>query len=225
MGALGMTLIAAGLIVVAGGIGFWLGRLGRSAGEAKLEETRAELDEYRRQVTEHFGETAGHFQVLGQQYKALYEHLAQGSEKLCDTEALDRELLFPLAGGAALEQTAGDSRAETPDSKPGDDLPEPGPTDDEALEATRFDGEADEPVDTEAADPGTGVSGDDDVSSEPLRSEGAAEEDVSATAAADAAGSDKLPADNVVELVPRGDSSSDDPDGDGDGKDTERTYH
>ncbi len=220
MGALGMTLIAAGLILAGGGIGFWLGRLDRAVEEAKLEETRAELDEYRQQVTEHFGQTAGHFQALGQQYKALYEHLAQGSEKLCDTEALDRELLFPLAGEATPEQ-AETLDGSTPDGVSNDELPEHTAAGDEPLESVAAETETVEPVDTEAAVDVSDDSRADDgqASAEPAQSEGVAEEHTGA--AADAA----EPADNVVELVPRSDSSSDDPDSSGDGKDNERTYH
>jgi len=223
MGALGMALVAAGLILAGGGIGFWLGRLDRAVGEAKLEETRAELDEYRREVTEHFGQTAGHFQALGQQYKALYEHLADGSQKLCDTEALDKELLFPLAGEAALEQAAGDDPGETLDSTSSDtSAEEHSPARDDALEAAAVESETDEAVETDVAEAAMDVGADDnDVSAEPRQSESAADEDISAAGATDTA---EEPADNVVELVPRSESSGDDPDSGGD-KDDKRTYH
>ena len=202
----GTIIIAVGLILAGGGIGFWLGRLDRAVEQAKLEETRAELDEYRRQVAEHFGQTAGHFQALGQQYKALYEHLAHGSEKLCDAEALDRELPFPLAGEAALEQADSNSPADTLDgsaldSKSSDDSSEP--AGDEVLEAATVESETDEAL-AEVAEIGADVGG--EISAD--------DSNVSAE-----------PADNVVELVPRSDSSSDDPDSGGSGKDNERTYH
>ncbi|MEO1247485.1 MAG: DUF1043 family protein [Pseudomonadota bacterium] len=214
MGALGMALLGIGLLLAGAGIGFWLAKLGQSVDEAKIEEARTALDDYRREVTEHFGETAGRFQALGQQYKELYEHLAKGSEQLCDTAAMDRELLFPLPGEAALTQR---------------DEADPQALDDESSDANAEHAadtaalEAEEAADLVAADVADGEPGAADEA-EVLEAHAEADEerDTADAAAESPAESQAEPADNVVELVPRSDSAAEEKDEKEDG---ERTYH
>lgn len=110
MSALGIALLSIVLLLAGGGIGFYLARLGQAAETAKLEEVETEFDAYRQQVTEHFGKTADQFHAIGQQYRELYEHLAEGSQALCKLDAVEPP--FPLVRQAeptlAVEETVGD---------------------------------------------------------------------------------------------------------------------
>ena len=83
-------LIAAGALVV----GVLLGRAlaGRGARreaeraralEEQLQRAEAEQTRYRAQVSDHFVETSRRLRDLTVQYKAVYEHLADGARTLC----------------------------------------------------------------------------------------------------------------------------------------------
>ena len=74
------------LICLAGGI--WLGRYtapgvekARSM-EQERDEAHAELQRYREDVRTHFEKTAHLFNQVTSGYRSLYEHLAEGSERL-----------------------------------------------------------------------------------------------------------------------------------------------
>ncbi|MFC1749142.1 ZapG family protein [Pseudomonadota bacterium] len=51
--------------------------------EEKLEQASQDMDDYRGEVSEHFGKTAELFNQLTNDYRTVYEHLAESSEKLC----------------------------------------------------------------------------------------------------------------------------------------------
>ena len=99
-------VLVAGLAVAAllagAGIGYWFGRAGKAVESAKLTEVEDEFSTYREKVTDHFAETASHFQSLGQQYRELYEHMAAGSQALCNSEDAAPKLPFGAAGAAAI---------------------------------------------------------------------------------------------------------------------------
>lgn len=71
----------------------------RSARVAKLREelerTKADHEIYRRQVHEHFGKTSVLFQQMTTSYRAVYEHLAEGCESLCNDATLPGQLELP----------------------------------------------------------------------------------------------------------------------------------
>ncbi|MEM6511526.1 MAG: DUF1043 family protein [Pseudomonadota bacterium] len=90
------ALAVAGLLAGIG-IGFWLGRLDNK--EDRVAELESELDTYKAQVTEHFAKSATHFQAIGQQYKALYDHMAAGSQSLCADSS--GTVSFPAPGDVA----------------------------------------------------------------------------------------------------------------------------
>lgn len=96
------VLIAALLFVLGGGLGFWLGQRRGMQGAAKSSQVQEEFAAYRKQVAEHFGATAGHFQALGTQVRALYDHMAEGADTLCDAEAGGHRIEFTAT--AALKQ-------------------------------------------------------------------------------------------------------------------------
>jgi uncharacterized protein len=104
------------LLAVAGlAIGFSIGRLKNDGVkrsiqlDQELHETRAELERYRNRVIEHFTTTADLVNQLTADYRAVYEHLANGAQQLAGSQvprleaiASSRErLVEPPAGGIA----------------------------------------------------------------------------------------------------------------------------
>lgn len=85
--------------------------------ETSLQESRQALVEYRSHVTEHFVHTADLLHAMTANYRAVYEHLANGAQSLCDgqvqtlTAATLRERLLPTE---SPDQTA----AEPPPALP-----------------------------------------------------------------------------------------------------------
>jgi len=81
------------LIIGVGG-GFFIGRSGdrvrKRADELQLEldSVNNELNEYRGRVTRHFSRTAELVDALAANSRAIYNHLAEGSEQLCDSSAV-----------------------------------------------------------------------------------------------------------------------------------------
>ncbi len=80
-------------------IGFVIGWFSRSGSVRKgeqsaqsLAQSTKEMDDYRQQVTDHFEKTAMLVGQMTEQYRAVYDHLADGASSLCnDPEArLDR---------------------------------------------------------------------------------------------------------------------------------------
>jgi len=102
-------------------IAFFIGRLTSREREDKkrleieLEESREELKSYRSEVTSHFQETAHKFNALTENYRNIYEHLAQGAQSLCDkndTPELMNELnCNPMLGGESIEKNTVDHEA------------------------------------------------------------------------------------------------------------------
>ena len=109
-----IILVGAGILLfgLGLGLGYWFSHMREAT---KTGDIQNELDEYRRHVTEHFSETAQHFQALGEQYRSLYKHMADGAGSLCDPAQTDAMLEFPAADTAAL----------TADSVEPEEAPEP----------------------------------------------------------------------------------------------------
>jgi uncharacterized membrane-anchored protein YhcB (DUF1043 family) len=70
----------------------------KSSGGKLASELKAELDNYRDQVTEHFSRTSELFQTLTEQYRTLYDHLAEGAQGLCSPEPETPALEIPDTG-------------------------------------------------------------------------------------------------------------------------------
>ena len=81
--------------------------------KAELEAAREELKNYREGVSQHFDKTAELVNDLAQNYVKVYQHLAEGAEKLGDGGAFDN-LLPPGPGQASI----------TVNSEPFDELSE-----------------------------------------------------------------------------------------------------
>ncbi|HBZ70464.1 MAG TPA: hypothetical protein DEP35_12340 [Deltaproteobacteria bacterium] len=67
--------------------------------EAELEASQAAFGKYRSEVGAHFGQTSELLRAMTHQYRAVYEHLAEGARTLCPDQVtslgagLDRALL------------------------------------------------------------------------------------------------------------------------------------
>jgi len=96
--------------LVVGGVAFALGR--RTAGSTRKlrelrgalesateegEQVRQELQHYRTQVSDHFATTSERLHDLTVQYRAVYDHLAEGAGQLCP------ESFEQLDGGLGLD--------------------------------------------------------------------------------------------------------------------------
>ncbi len=69
---------------------------GRSkALETELEKLRQENSDYRNQVVQHFQRTSELVQDMTQSYRAVYEHLAGGSQQLCSEPINTPQLDLP----------------------------------------------------------------------------------------------------------------------------------
>lgn len=104
------------VLAIAGvAIGFFIGR-SSSAGvkrsiqlDQELRETRSELERYRSRVVEHFTTTADLVNRMTADYRAVYEHLAQGAQQLAGNQVPRLEAIAsstarpvePPAGGIA----------------------------------------------------------------------------------------------------------------------------
>jgi uncharacterized membrane-anchored protein YhcB (DUF1043 family) len=84
------VLLAAGgvlLVLLGVALGYLVAAIRHSKTQAQTDAVKAEYDAYRENVTGHFRETAVQFQALGEQYRSLYRHMADGAEALCETPA------------------------------------------------------------------------------------------------------------------------------------------
>ncbi|HME69571.1 MAG TPA: DUF1043 family protein [Myxococcota bacterium] len=79
--------------------------------EAELAASQAALGKYRSEVGAHFGQTSELLRAMTHQYRAVYEHLAEGARTLCPEQAtglragLDLALL-PEEAQDSVEPTA-----------------------------------------------------------------------------------------------------------------------
>ncbi len=109
-----------GLITLAVGalIGYLLGRSGDNSTKQQqlinqLNESQRELGEYKEQVNNHFEQTAALVNNLTESYKAVHQHLAQGSEALCLTEHTPVELDKPPLQSRLADQSEQTAPAKT----------------------------------------------------------------------------------------------------------------
>ncbi len=115
-------LVVVALLLVGGGflIGLALGRSSNKLEarvlelEGELTESRAALARYREEVGQHFGKTSDLLRDLTLQYRAVYDHLAEGANSLCP----DLSNGLPAGGVARLLAEHNERREEaTPAAK------------------------------------------------------------------------------------------------------------
>jgi uncharacterized membrane-anchored protein YhcB (DUF1043 family) len=141
-----VILIAVALVafVIGCGLGYYLTAGRERKADERAERVEAEMAAYRGNVTEHFRETAVKFRQLGEQYRALHGHLADGAEALCDVPDKGAKLEFSplaeleaprsgLAPGAAAMAASAASAANAGDA--GDERDEGGETAGDTLAA------------------------------------------------------------------------------------------
>lgn len=91
-GELLVLVVVAGLIIFTGmgifiGMRISSGRRRVRALEKELSRTRRDMEAYRSQVNMHFKKTSELFTQMTNSYKAIYVHLAEGSQELFSTDA------------------------------------------------------------------------------------------------------------------------------------------
>ncbi|VAW86491.1 hypothetical protein MNBD_GAMMA16-2289 [hydrothermal vent metagenome] len=115
------------LAMMVGGFtwGFAFGRDGKSgvvvagAGataelESEISALKQEFSSYRDEVTEHFHTTADLVHEMTQSYKAVYEHLASGSQELCAGEVMiSMDETAQLEGREASNEVKTDAASDT----------------------------------------------------------------------------------------------------------------
>lgn len=82
----------------------------RERAQAEIEAGREKLDRYRGKVADHFAGTSERLRDLTLQYRAVYNHLAEGAGELCP-EGFEK-----LEGGLGLDALPEES--DTPESDP-----------------------------------------------------------------------------------------------------------
>ncbi|MEO1036580.1 MAG: DUF1043 family protein [Pseudomonadota bacterium] len=185
----GLVCFLAGL-----GIGYWFARSGREIEASKVAAAESALADYKDKVNSHFETTAQHFNLIGQQYRDLYEHMATSSESLLgdgDERAnpFPRLALMPAAADADVVADADDVDEVVEAAVATDDsIDAESATAEVAADDTTDDASAEAPKDyVVAADTDQPEQIDDEPTDEPLTGAGEAEADVKMAADADTA--------------------------------------
>jgi len=104
------------LVIVLCALAFFIGRLTSKERRdnkrlrTELEQSREEITEYRSQVANHFRETARRVNVLTENYRDVYDHLARGAKELCDKNNAP-ELISELKRNPMLAEDANEGPA------------------------------------------------------------------------------------------------------------------
>ncbi len=116
MWAIGLIVFAVG-IACGAGIVLLLSGSGRRAVELQdqLDQLQQEFAAYRGQVEQHFSKTSDLVQTMTESYRSVYEHLASGSQALCQDPVSTPRLDIPQQAklDAASDDNAAFSDAET----------------------------------------------------------------------------------------------------------------
>ncbi len=117
-----MLLQAAALLAAGGAAGYFLALQvfdkQRDKLKDELENARNELQAHRKQVDEHFLKTGLLFNRLTDNYREIYEHLANGAQTLCSPEINKPQLEQPETRVLPVGNV--DTMAETADSDSGE---------------------------------------------------------------------------------------------------------
>jgi len=86
MESLNSVPVAVGVGILIGFVVGWFSRSGSGAKskEKMLQESKDEMEQYRKDVTTHFEKTAILVGAMTEQYRAVYDHLADGAQNLCN---------------------------------------------------------------------------------------------------------------------------------------------
>lgn len=81
-----LIAVVIGLLIGAVGAWIWLKKRGGPTGS--VEQLQKENARFREEVNEHFVQTAELINQLTDSYKAVFDHLSEGADKLVDTDTL-----------------------------------------------------------------------------------------------------------------------------------------
>ena len=93
-----ILLVVVGAVCAFAGYAFAEARARRAGGGKTAEQLKAELVSYKENVTEHFQTTANLLHDMTEQYRSVYEHMAAGAQRLCDTEHATAQIESLQAG-------------------------------------------------------------------------------------------------------------------------------
>lgn len=74
--------------ILLGGTAVWLLLDSKKGGADSVETLKRENERFREEVNEHFVQTAELINQLTDSYKAVFDHLSEGAEKLVDEKAV-----------------------------------------------------------------------------------------------------------------------------------------
>jgi len=123
-------LILASMLAVGVLVGYFMGRSKGDTSLPKVQEleesiaqANQEMQDYRGQVTGHFEKTANLFNQLTNDYREVYEHLANSSEQLCGDQVaklkgLTAETKVLEGEGEKVETQATETKSTTKEIKP-----------------------------------------------------------------------------------------------------------
>ncbi|MBI1194272.1 MAG: DUF1043 family protein [Gammaproteobacteria bacterium] len=85
MEALNNIPVAVGFGILIGLVVGWMIKSGSGGkSEQALQQSKDEMEQYRKEVTAHFEKTAKLVGAMTEQYRAVYDHLSDGAQKLCN---------------------------------------------------------------------------------------------------------------------------------------------
>lgn len=82
----GIAGVVIGLMIGATAAWLWLDR--KSGGSESVADLKRENERFREEVNEHFVQTAELINQLTDSYKAVFDHLSEGAEKLVDEKTV-----------------------------------------------------------------------------------------------------------------------------------------
>ena len=82
----GIIALIIGLLLGATGAWIWLRQ--RGGADGSVAELNKENERFREEVNEHFVQTAELINQLTDSYKAVFDHLSEGADKLVDQDAV-----------------------------------------------------------------------------------------------------------------------------------------
>jgi len=92
----------------------------KQAGGKSVADLQKEMDDYREQVSGHFATTSDLFKDMTEKYRDVYNHLASGSQDLCEDPMAHARIEFTENESLSHEATTEETVAEADESVPED---------------------------------------------------------------------------------------------------------
>lgn len=160
-------VVAIVAVVISGALGYFIGRPNSESRsrveelEGELARHKAEMDTYRSSVDAHFEQTAGLFVSMAGSYKALFEHLAVGYDKLAPGTSRDlfKEKVAALLLDAPGREVLASHQDKFDEGPTETDTAEADAAEADAAALARGDGKMTEPVATSDSTGGAAATG------------------------------------------------------------------